>query len=285
MFASNIKGIIMFFRIVSDSSSNVKELPGADFKSVPLKIITSAAEYVDDENLDVEKMVNEVKSTKGKSGTSCPNVNEWLEAFEGADGVFAITITSRLSGSYASAVQAAEEYENNNPGAKVYVIDSTSTGGEMRLIMEFLQERISEGKTFEEIKEAVDKYMENTHLLFCLESLTNLARNGRVNPAVAKIAGVLGIRVVGAATNGVLDPLHKVRGEAKAVDAIYKEMKLRGFKGGKVAISHCFNPGAANLLKEKALADFPEAKVFIEPTGALCSFYAERGGLIIGFES
>ena len=42
---------------------------------------------------------------------------------------------------------------------------------------------------------------------------------------------------------------------------------------------------AANLLKEKALADFPEAKIFIEPTGALCSFYAERGGLIIGFES
>ncbi len=274
----------MIYRIVSDSSSNVFSLPEADYKSVPLKIITSAAEYVDNAELDVEKMVNEIKETKGKSGTSCPNINDWLEAFNGADAVFAITITRKLSGSYASAVQAAEDYERSNPGAKVMVIDSTSTGGEMRLLMEFIAERIKEEKTFEEIKEAVEEYHKTTHLLFCLESLTNLARNGRVNPAVAKIAGVLGIRLVGAATEGVLDPLHKVRGEAKAMDTIYKEMKLRGYKGGKVAISHCFNMGAADSLKGKIIADFPDANVFIEPTTALCSFYAERGGLIIGYE-
>ena len=274
----------MVYRIVSDSSSNVFSLPGTDYKSVPLKIITCAAEYIDDENLDVEKMVNEVKETKGKSGTSCPNVSEWLEAFEGADAVFAITITRKLSGSYASAVQAAEEYEKTNPGKKAMVIDSTSTGGEMRLLAEFIRDRINEEKSFEEIKEAVEKYHEGTHLLFCLESLTNLARNGRVNPAVAKIAGVLGIRIVGAATEGVLDPLHKVRGTAKAMETLYKEMKLRGYSGGKVAISHCFNIDAANLLKDKITADFPDANVFIEPTTALCSFYAERGGMIIGYE-
>lgn len=274
----------MVFRIVSDSSSNVFNLSEADYKSVPLKIITTAKEYVDDENLDIEQMVNEVRETKGKSGTSCPNMGEWLDAFEGADCVFAITITKKLSGSYASAVQAAEEYEKTHEGAKVYVIDSTSTGGEMRLIMEFLRDRINEGKTFEEIKEEVTKYHETTHLLFCLESLTNLARNGRVNPAVAKIAGVLGIRVVGAATEGVLDPLHKVRGAAKAVETLYKEMKLRGYKGGKVAISHCFNMDSANALKDAILGDFPKASVFIEPTTALCSFYAERGGMIIGYE-
>ena len=154
----------------------------------------------------------------------------------------------------------------------------------MRLIMEFIRDRMLEEKTFEEIKEETKRYCEHTHLLFSLESLTNLARNGRVNPAVAKIAGVLGIRVVGAATEGVLDPLHKCRGEAKAMNTIYKEMKQRGYSGGKVGISHCYNTDAANFLKEKILADFPDAKVFIEPTTALCSFYAERGGLIIGFE-
>ena len=274
----------MNYKIVSDSSSNVFSLSGVDYKSVPLRIITSAAEYVDDAELDVEKMVNEVKATKGKSGTSCPNMGDWLDAFEGSDVIFGITITRKLSGSYAAAVQAAEEYEITHPGAKVHIIDSTSTGPEMRLIMEFLRDRMLEGKTFEEIKAETEQYCEHTHLLFSLESLTNLARNGRVNPAVAKIAGVLGIRVVGAATEGVLDPLHKCRGEAKALDTIYKEMKLRGYAGGKVGISHCFNLNAANVLKDKVLADYPEEKVCIEPTTALCSFYAERGGLIIGFE-
>lgn len=274
----------MNYKIVSDSSSNVFSLPGVDYASVPLKIITSAAEYVDNSELDVENMVNEIKATKGKSGTSCPNMGDWLDAFEGADVIFGTTITRKLSGSYAAAIQAAEEYEATHPGAKVHIIDSTSTGPEMRLIMEFIRDRMFEGKTFDEIKESTEQYCEHTHLLFSLESLTNLARNGRVNPAVAKIAGVLGIRIVGAATEGVLDPLHKCRGEAKALDTIYKEMKLRGYGGGKVGISHCFNLNAANILKEKIHADYPEASVMIEPTTALCSFYAERGGLIIGFE-
>ena len=101
----------MKFKIAADSSSNVLRFPGVDFVSVPLTINTEAAEYVDDENLNVEKMVEEIKETKGKSGTSCPNIHDWLQAFEGADRIFAIAITSNLSGSCAAAIQAKEEYE------------------------------------------------------------------------------------------------------------------------------------------------------------------------------
>ena len=274
----------MKFRIVSDSSSNVFSLPGVDYAHVPLKIITAKTEYVDEPGLDIEKMVTEIKNTTSKSGTSCPNVEEWLAAFGGADRVFAVTITSRLSGSCAAATEAAAQYEAANPGARVFVIDSLSTGPEMRLIMEKIREHLDFGHSFEHIKESIREYQQHTKLLFCLESLTNLARNGRVNPAVAKIAGVLGIRVVGAANEGVLQPLHKCRGEAKALDTIFSEMKARGFSGGKVSISHCFNPEAAESLKKKILSAFPKCRVRIEPCAALCSFYAERGGLIIGFE-
>ena len=279
------RGAIMSFKIVSDSSSNVLEFSGVDYESVPLKIITAKKEYVDDENLDVETMVNEIKETKGKSGTSCPNIGDWLRAFGETENIFAITITSKLSGSYASAEQAAKIHEEAHPGSKVFVVDSLSTGGEMRLLIEFLRERILEGKTFEEIREEVKAYQERTKLLFSLQSLTNLARNGRVSPAVAKIAGVLGIRVLGAATEGVLDPLHKIRGEAKTMEKMFEEMKNRGYKGGKVRIDHCLNLGAAEMLKEKILGEFPESDVVIGENGGLCSFYAERGGLIVGYES
>ena len=132
----------MKFKIVSDSSANIFSFPGVAHTSVPLKINTAAAEYVDDENLDVAKMVREIQETKGKSGTSCPNVHDWLQAFEGADFIFVITITSNLSGSYASACQARDLYVESHPKAKVYVIDSLSTGPEMRLIMERIREWI-----------------------------------------------------------------------------------------------------------------------------------------------
>lgn len=275
----------MKFKIVSDSASNVFSLPGVDYASVPLKIITAQAEYVDDESLDVEKMVAEVKATKGKSGTSCPNIHDWLEAFGDADRVFAVAITSNLSGSCAAARQAKEEYETARPGAKVYVIDTLSAGPEMRLIIEKLKQWVQEQLSFEQIREAVQAYMQRTHLLFSLESLTNLARNGRVSPAVAKIAGVLGIRVVGTASEeGTLQQLYKCRGEKKALDTIFEEMKRRGFGGGKTRIAHCFNPEAAAKLKTAILNAFPKSDVQIEQTTALCSFYAEQGGLLVGFE-
>lgn len=276
----------MKFKIVSDSSANIFSFPGVSFASVPLKINTAEAEYVDDEHLDVANMVQELQAYKGKSGTSCPNVHDWLQAFEGADCVFAVTITSNLSGSCAAALQAKAVYEENHPGAKVYVVDSLSTGPEMRLIMERIREWIDEKLPFEQIRDKIREYQKRTHLLFSLESLTNLARNGRVNPAVAKIAGVLGIRVVGCASEvGTLQQLHKCRGEKKALETIFQEMKDRGFVGGRTRIAHCFNPEAAAKLKEAIQAAFPKCDILIEPATALCSFYAEQGGLLVGFES
>lgn len=275
----------MNFKLVADSSANVFTMSGVAYASVPMKIITTQAEYTDDPSLDVAAMVDAIKVTKGKSGTSCPNVHDWLQAFEGTDRVFAVTITSNLSGSHASAVQAAADYEAANPGAKVCVIDSLSAGPELGLILDKLQQWITEGRSFEQMVEDIKAYLSHTHLAFSLESLTNLARNGRVSPAVAKIAGVLGIRVMGVASEvGTLEPLHKCRGEKKAIETIVSEMGNRGYAGGRVKISHCFNENAAQILKSMLLADWPKADVAIELCTGLCSFYAERGGLLVGFE-
>ena len=275
----------MICKIAADSSANIYEFSEIGFESVPLKIITAKKEYVDDRELDIGKMVAEIKETKGKSGTSCPNIGDWLNAFDGADVVFAITITSRLSGSFSTAEEAAKIYMDAHPGAKVFVVDSLSTGPEMKLLVEHISNLMQQEKSFEEIRDSVTEYKNHTNLLFSLESLTNLARNGRVNPAVAKIAGVLGIRVLGAATEGVLDPLHKIRGEAKTIDMMFAEMKKRGFSGGKVRIDHCFNLEAAKILAAKILAEFPGCDVKIGENHALCSFYAEKGGILTGFEN
>lgn len=276
----------MSFKIVSDSASNILRLPGVAYACVPLKIITDQTEYTDDENLDVTQMVTQLRQYKGRSSTSCPNVQEWLAAFGDAKYIVAIAITSNLSGSCNAAFQAKQQYEQAHPGAKVLVVDSLSAGPEMGLLIEKAKELILEKLPIEQIGEKLEAYRQKTHLLFSLESLNNLARNGRVNPAVAKIAGVLGIRAVGRASDvGTLEQLHKCRGEKKALETIFSEMLSRGFQGGKVRIAHCLNSPAATKLKESILNVFPKSDIRIEPTTALCSFYAEQGGLMIGFES
>lgn len=275
----------MCFKIISDSSSNILSNEYDNFGSVPLKILLGNREYVDNDDLKIETLVNDMAISKEKCSTSCPNVFDWLSAFEGNDEIFAVTITSSLSGSYASAVQAKEDYLAANPNAKVCVLDSLSTGPEMELIIEKLIEFRNSGISFEESEKQIKQYMKKTHLLVTLESLKNLAKNGRVSTTVAKLAGVLGIRIIGIASDeGELESIHKCRGEKRALETLKEEMLKLGFKGGKLRISHCENNNAAQIFKNLILSVFPKSDIKIRHCTGLCSFYAERGGMIIGFE-
>ena len=272
-------------KIVADSSSNVFARHGVDFASAPLKIITDDAEFVDDANLDVDAMVSYFDTYKGKSKTSCPNPGDWLEAFADAQEVFCITITSNLSGSYNSACVAKQMYEDEYPDRKVFVIDSLSAGPELLLIVEKLEQLITEGMAFDEICSQIKEYQQTIGLEFMLQSLKNLAANGRVSPAVAKIATLLGIRIVGKASDvGTLEPTDKCPGQGRALHAVVKNMAAMGLNTGKVRIAHCAAEPAANALKVLLAEKLPQAQVEISQCTGLCSYYAEKGGLMIGFE-
>ena len=274
----------MNFRIVTDSSSNVLSRPGEDYACVPLKVVAEQ-EYADVPGLNVAQMVEDLKNHKGKSGSSCPKVGEWLEAFGDAEYVFGITITKHLSGSYNAARQAAETYMEEHPGRRVYIFDSLAAGPELMMIADKIRQCEAEGDDFDTTIEKVLDYHNHTHTIFCLESMNNLAPNGRVSIAVAKIAGVLGIRGVGEAQGGQIVPTHKPRGAKKALQAMVQTVRERGFQdGGLIRISHCFAEDTAQEFMSMIREEFPHARLLLEPTTALCSYYAEVGGYIVGFE-
>ena len=273
----------MNYKIVSDSASNL--LQGTQwYQSVPLKIL-GQQEYIDDGSQDIAEMVHHLKHFKGKSSSSCPNVSDWLDAFEGHRCIFAVTITQRLSGSYNAAVQAANTYREEHPDARIYVIDSMAAGPEMAMIVDKIRTLMDQGLDPDQVMEQVKDYQSHLYTLFCLESLTNLARNGRVNPTVAKLAGVLGIRVCGEAQQGQIVPIHKARGAKKALNTLVEMIVERGFQDGcLLRVAHCFAPETAQALGDAILEKFPGARFQMETTGVLCSYYAEQGGLMIGFE-
>ena len=130
----------MKIKLVTDSSANIHPDTGLPVTRVPLKIVTSQKEYVDDASLNVLDMMRDLRAYRGTSGTACPGVGEWLEAFEDADVVFGVAITSNLSGCYGAANVAAQEYMAEHPGKKVFILDSLSTGPEMQLILEKYQD-------------------------------------------------------------------------------------------------------------------------------------------------
>lgn len=272
-------------RIAADSSANLTEYSSVSFGLAPMKIITEEREFVDDPGLDPEDMLRYFDRFKGRSQTSCPNPEDWLRAFGDAEEIFCLAITSALSGSYSTACIAKEMYEDAHPGRRVFVIDSRSAGPELTLTVEKLAELIPTERSFEDICEEITAYQQQTGLLFSLESLKNFAANGRVSPTVARLAGVLGIRIVGKASDeGTLEPTDKCRGEAKSIATLVKNLKANGLKQGRVRITHCCNEGAALKLRALLEAELPDISVTVGINRGLCSYYAERGGLLVGYE-
>ena len=272
-------------KIVSDSSSDLLMLDDIEFASSPMKIITAKREFVDDENLNVDGMANFFNEYKERSQTSCPNPADWLDAFGDADDIICVTITSALSGSYNSACTAKELYEAENEGKRVFVLDTLSAGPEITLIVRKLEALVKSGMAYEGVCDKIQEYTKRTGLVFMLKSLKNFAANGRVSPLVAKLVGFAGICIVGKASDeGTLEPTHKCRGENRSLETLINDLKELVLKNGKVSIGHCQNEGAATKLKQMIESTFEKAQVEIHRLRGLCSFYAEKGGLLVGFE-
>lgn len=276
----------MIRRIVSDSSCDLLHLPNADFASVPLRILTSQTEYVDNVQLDVPSMARELRQYKGRSSTACPNTADWENAFDGADEIFALTITSALSGSFNAAMCAKANYESAHPHCRIFVLDTLSTGPEMLLLIEKLQDLIAAQQSFDRIVSDITDYCTHTHLLFLLSSVKNLSRNGRVSRLGAEAVGLLGLRLLGqASSEGTLELLGKHRGQPASLRRMQQQMVDTGYHGGKVRISHCLNPEGAEQLAASIRDAYPQAEISIRSAGGLCSFYAEIGGLLVGYET
>jgi DegV family protein with EDD domain len=272
-------------KIIADSSSNIEDIEGVVFESVPMTIYTDEVSYKDDKKLNLRRMLDYLKNYKGRSYTSCPNIAEWLEALEGGDEIYIVTVTSTLSGTYNGAMAAKKMYLENHPDAKIEVFDSKSTGPEMHLIVEKLAELIKMGCSFDEVCKKTKEYMKKTSLYFALGSLHNLVENGRVSKLVASALDVLGISIIAKASAiGDIKAIAKARGAKKTVEKMYQEIRNAGYHGGKIRICHVENESIALAFINRVKKDFANADIKYYLSRGLCGFYAEQGGLMIGAE-
>ena len=275
----------MSIRIVADSSSDLLTLENADFVPVPLKVIIGDQVFWDDANVNLSELSVAIDESSSRPTTSCPSVEEWLDAFGTAEVVFCVTMTSALSGSCSACRAAKQDYEAKNPGRKVYLIDSLSIGPEMALIVERLGELILKEMPAEYIYRSILHYRGRTKLLFSLDRMQHCADNGRAEKTETMGVGVMGIRAIGkASTRGDLEVLEKCRGKRQSMLSLINHMKEMGYAGGRILISHNQNEAEALDLMQRIRQAFGKVDVRVRETRALCSFYAERGSLLIGME-
>ena len=289
----------MSWSIVADSSCNLRSYePRAAhtvFHIAPLTITVGDTDYVDDAHLDVPAFHQAMTNHAEASSSSCPSAGVWAEYFREADNVIAITISGHLSGSYDAACMARNmvlddwmrDHDGIMTGKNIFVLDSRAAGGKLEVLVQLLDTYLAEHPAcaFEEAVDYIKRLEEHSQVLFSLSSYENLVKNGRMPRLAGTLATKLNIRVLGiASAEGTIKMVGPTRGEKKTYNKVVDSMASCGYNGGLAYIDHVENPTAAADLRTAILQRWTQASVEILPCGALCSYYAEQSGLIIGFE-
>ena len=278
----------MKWKILTDTGSNLREISNLpeniEFDLIPLILHVDKKDYVDTPSIDVADLIESVKASKSSS-SACPAPGAYAEKFADAENVICFTLSSEISGSYNSAELGKSIALEQNPDANIYIFNTRTAGGEMDLLAKKAVEFIQEGKNFDEVIADLNAYHNNTHSGYMLKSIQNLVKNGRVSKVVGSVVGLLNIHIIGIRSEeGTIEMSGRARGEKKALKTLLKDIVDNGYSGNKLEIAHVLNRETAENFAEQVREKFPKADITISPTSGLCSFYAEMGGLIVGYE-
>ena len=254
-------------------------------EAVPLTLMVGGESIIDDETFDQKDFLKKVAACPECPKSACPSPERYMKAYEcEADHIYAVTLSSELSGSYNSAVLGKSLFLEDNPGKKIHVFNSRSASGGESLIAMKIVECEEKGLSFEEIIETVDKYIEEMSTFFVLENLETLRKNGRLSRVKALVASALKIKpVMGSTPEGSICQLDQARGMNKAIVKMVEHVGEKGINIHEktVAITHCNCPERAKMLEEAIRERLNPAKIVVMDTAGVSSMYANDGGVIV----
>ena len=277
----------MSYKIVVDSCGELTEQLKQDghFESVPLEIFVDDYHIVDDETFNQHEFLKRVAASPNCPKSTCPSPERYVEAYDcGAEHVYAVTLSSQLSGSYNSAELGKKLYLEEKGEKQIHVFDSKSASVGETVIAMKIQECEEAGLSFQEVIEKVDDFIAGLNTSFVLETLETLRKNGRLSNIKAFVANTLNIKPVMAGTaEGAICQIGQARGIGKAVNKMISDLiaKTANPREKILAISHCNCPKRAKeaVEKIKGLAEFKE--IIVVETAGISSMYASDGGIII----
>lgn len=277
----------MSYKVVIDSCGELTEemKNSGNFVTAPLTIYVDEYTIVDDETFDQKDFLAKVAASPNCPKSACPSPEAYKNEFDcDVDRVYAVTLSSELSGSYNSAQLGRNLLLEDHPERKVHVFNSCSASVGETVIGLKIMECEEVGMSFEETVKTVEEFIHEKGTWFVLESLETLRKNGRLSTMKAMLATALKIKPVMIGTKeGTIEPVAQVRGINKAlvkmVEIIASEVKNPEHR--ILAISHCNCPARAQMVKEALLERMHVKDVVILDTRGISSLYANDGGIIV----
>ncbi len=278
----------MSIKVLADSSCEIPtDLRGNEgIISVPFKLYINDVEMVDDEQLDVISFIDKMVKSSVLPRSACPAPNDFQVHFDGEEDCYIVAISSRLSGTYNSAMLAKSIYLEEVPNKFIHVFDSKSASiGETLVAMKVLElDKLNFKK--ETLVEKVNEYIAGMTTYFVAESLDNLMKNGRMSKLKGTIATALNIKpIMGADGDGEIKLIDKARGSARAFQRML-DLIVENAKNAEervLAISHVNNLERAMWIKDELLKRCNFKDIIVIQTSGLSSLYCDNQGIILAF--
>jgi DegV family protein with EDD domain len=270
--------------IVLDSTADFPEAPKRfpNWRVVPLYVLFGDQSYRDYVELTPEEFYARLRGSERLPTTSQPTPGDFLQTYEelGAyERIYSLHLSAVLSGTYQSATTAAATLG----GDKVRVVDSETASAGIALLGLAIQRRLDRGTTDEEIAALIQRFKDEAHLIFTVDTLEFLRRGGRIGRASAWAGQLLHVKPILTIEREVI-PLKRVRGNQKAMQEFIKAFTstTKDVPTLKVGIAHADAPERAEQLRKMVRHERPQGEIeLITTLGAVVGTHAGPG--TVGF--
>jgi len=274
----------MAVKIIGDSCCDFTklEMRKDNISRVPMSIIIGGVEYKDDGLRNQEDWIKLIKEDPGYPQSACPSPDDFYQEFEEDCDNYVVTLSSKLSGVYNSAMVAKDMYEEEHENARIHIFDSKSAAAGQHLIYEKIMEYVNAGDSFEEVVKKVETFRDEMFTIFVLDDLETFKKNGRLKGIKALVATAMNVKPVLVGDDGDIKQIDQSIGVEHAVNRMLYIIEKKGFdKNRKVRITQCASRElcvkVARVLTEK----FGFTDVKILNAGGLSTTYENPGGVIV----
>jgi DegV family protein with EDD domain len=275
--------------IVTDSGADIPKEITKDLGIivVPLHIIFGKQDFLDGFDIKEDELYRRLKEGPIYPTTSTASPGEFVQVYReiianGAESIISIHITSKLSKTHSSAVQAGEIMKNEGTKCAITVIDSEAVTLGMGLLVMMAAKMVKDGKDFNEIVTTVQEYIPRIHLIGALDTLKYLIKGGRA-PKIALITGPLKIKTFLKLANGKLHLLGATRtqhGKMKKIIDFIRQFSREGLMA--ISVEYSTEIEECRDLKKEIEATFPGVPVYFSQLGAAVGVHGGPGTIIVG---
>lgn len=277
----------MIRKIITDSGCDLnKELiDNENIDRAPFILELGDTIVTDSLELDAKQYLIDMENYKGVPKSAAPSPQYFYDTFKEAQESFAVTISSKLSGSYNSAISAKNMILDEFKDKAIHIFDSKTACAGQTLVVMKLNELVEKGLDFDSIVTNINEFIEQMKTLFIIKNFDNFAKSGRVSPYIAGLAKLLSITAVCNAKDGEIDITDKARGYKNAFNKLCNIVTNSeiDFSERVLSITHVEAPELALEFKDAVSKKVSFKEIVIQEASGLCTNYAARGGIVIAY--